>query len=409
MEEGSEGEMSRTALIALFVVALTFPAVVAPAQEQPNFYAVVIGVSQFSQLPKEEWLDFAHSDANDFSKFITSPRGRAFPPENVFLLTNEGASFQAIRSRLGSTLAKKIKPEDTVYIFIATHGMVEKEAAREGYLLAYDSDREDLYSSALPMRELGNIMQNRLKNARRVFLFADACRAGKLGQTQGSVNRFIEDVSKQRGEVMGLLASRPNEFSREGKQYGGGHGVFTYHLLKGLMGAADADKDNTVTAAELVSYLQTQVEATSERQQHVRDFGDFEPDTPLAFVDKEAPKDMTLAARRRWRGTEVAALQGTVPLGLAVRDPFERALDAGRLLNPPGDNAFNENELSGTLGEGNKFDVKFTGADKGCTWNMKVTWTDNSSSIFRGLDLCKISNVTLKYNKATDVASYTWD
>ena len=177
VEEGSEGEMGRTALIALFIVALTFPAVVAPAQEQPNFYAVVIGVSQFSQLPKEEWLDFAHADANDFYKFITSPRGRGFPTENVFLLTNEGASFQAIRSRLGSTLAKKIKPEDTVYIFIATHGMVEKEAAREGYLLAYDSDREDLYSSAMPMRELGNIMSNRLKNARRVLLFAEIGRA----------------------------------------------------------------------------------------------------------------------------------------------------------------------------------------------------------------------------------------
>ena len=83
--------------------------------------------------------------------------------------------------------------------------------------------------------------------------------------------------------------------------------------------------------------------------------------------------------------------------------------DSGYYINPPGDNVFNDNELSGTLGEGNKFDVKFSGADKGCTWNMKVTWTDNSSSIFRGLDLCKISNVTLKYNKATDVASYTWD
>ena len=67
----------------------------------------------------------------------------------------------------------------------------------------------------------------------------------------------------------------------------------------------------------------------------------------------------------------------------------------GLFIKPPGDNVFNENELKGILGDGNKFDVKFTGADKGCTWNMKVTWTDDSSSIFRGLDLCKISTVTL--------------
>lgn len=81
----------------------------------------------------------------------------------------------------------------------------------------------------------------------------------------------------------------------------------------------------------------------------------------------------------------------------------------GLYINPPGDEAWTDNELSGTLGNGNKYDVKFSGADRGCTWNMKVIWTDNSWQIFRGLDLCKISNVTLKYDKATDVASFTWD
>ena len=341
--------MGRTARIGFLAVALSVGAAVLghaqgqpPSQpnDQPNFYAVIIGVSEFSELPKEEWLDYADDDARAFHQFVTSPRGRGFLPENVFLLTNEEASFQAIRSRLGSTLAKKIKPEDTVYIFIATHGMVEREAAREGYLLGYDSDREDLYSSALPMRELGTIMTNRLRTARRVLLFADACRAGKLGQAQGSVNRYIEDVSRQRGEVMGLLASRPNEFSREGPQFGGGHGVFTYYLLKGLMGEADADKDNTVTAAEIVSYLQTNVEDATERQQHIRDFGDFEPDTPLAFTDKEAPAGLKLAQRRRRWGVEVASLQGAIPQGVEVLGAFERALDEGRLLSPPGENAW---------------------------------------------------------------------
>ena len=79
-------------------------------------------------------------------------------------------------------------------------------------------------------------------------------------------------------------------------------------------------------------------------------------------------------------------------------------------VNPPNDNVWNENELSSTLANGAKFNVKFSGADKGCTWNIKVTWADdNTSSIFKGLDLCKINNVTLKYNKQTDEASYTVD
>ena len=79
-------------------------------------------------------------------------------------------------------------------------------------------------------------------------------------------------------------------------------------------------------------------------------------------------------------------------------------------VNPPGDNVWNENELSGILANGARIKVKFSGADKGCTWNVKVTWADdNTSSFFRGLNLCTINTVTLKYDKSSDTASYTTD
>lgn len=77
-------------------------------------------------------------------------------------------------------------------------------------------------------------------------------------------------------------------------------------------------------------------------------------------------------------------------------------------VNAPGDNNWNENELSSTLNDGSRIKVKFTGADKGCTWNIKVIWADdNSASYFSGLNLCTIEVVTLHYNRATDTASYT--
>jgi hypothetical protein len=77
-------------------------------------------------------------------------------------------------------------------------------------------------------------------------------------------------------------------------------------------------------------------------------------------------------------------------------------------VNPPGDENWNENELKGALANGASIKIKFSGADKGCMWNVKVTWADdNTSSFFRGLNLCTIDTVTLKYDKATDTASYT--
>ena len=343
---------------ACFLVAVLLGAArPSPAQEQ-NFYAVIVGVSEFANLPKEEWLEFAHRDAEDFSKLIKSPRGRGFPTDNVTVLTNDKAGLLAMKRMMGVTLQRKVKSEDTVYIFIATHGMVEKEVSRAGYLLANDSDREDLYTTALAMKDLSDIIQNRLQKAKRLFLFADACRAGKLGQGQGNINRYMEESSK-RGEMMGLLASRPNEFSREGKQFGGGHGVFTYFLLKGMMGEADSNKDNIVTAPELISYLVAQVEAATDKQQHVRDFGEFDPETPVAFVDKSGPEDLKLsrlpvslaaALSPLWGGegrgygaapgAALASLAPLLPEGDEVRVAFQRALREGRLLPPATDNAW---------------------------------------------------------------------
>jgi hypothetical protein len=77
-------------------------------------------------------------------------------------------------------------------------------------------------------------------------------------------------------------------------------------------------------------------------------------------------------------------------------------------VNPPGDEVWNENELKGAMAEGANVRVSFVSTDKGCRWNIKVTWQDdNTSSIFRGIDVCKVTTVTLRYNKRTDQASYT--
>ena len=71
-------------------------------------------------------------------------------------------------------------------------------------------------------------------------------------------------------------------------------------------------------------------------------------------------------------------------------------------VNPPGDNDFGENELGSGLADGASVYVKFNGADKGCTWNIKVKWTGYSEQVFfEGLDLCKIDKATLKYNRET--------
>lgn len=79
-------------------------------------------------------------------------------------------------------------------------------------------------------------------------------------------------------------------------------------------------------------------------------------------------------------------------------------------VNAPGDDNFNENELNGLMAEGSTVDVKFDKGDKGCMWNMVVAWEGYTQAvIFKDMDLCKISKVTLRYDNASKVTSYAWE
>jgi uncharacterized caspase-like protein len=48
----------------------------------------------------------------------------------------------------------------------------------------------------------------------------------------------------------------------------GGHGLFTKSLMRGLAGAADLDKDGSITATELYQYIAPQVIEGSRNSQN---------------------------------------------------------------------------------------------------------------------------------------------
>lgn len=73
-------------------------------------------------------------------------------------------------------------------------------------------------------------------------------------------------------------------------------------------------------------------------------------------------------------------------------------------FNNPGDNDWSDNELNDTMDDGEKIYVKFNNADKGCKWNIRISWADAGypDVLWRNLDLCSIDKITLKYDRATD-------
>jgi uncharacterized caspase-like protein len=115
------------------------------------------------------------------------------------------------------------------------------------------------------MYQLQDVFTRVLK-AKRVVTFADTCHSyGFSGeQARGKksnnlVNQYLVRFANDADRAV-ITASDISQLSYESDKWGGGHGVFTFFLLKGLHGEADFNKDGTVTAGELFSYIHDNVD-----------------------------------------------------------------------------------------------------------------------------------------------------
>jgi tetratricopeptide (TPR) repeat protein len=308
-------------------------------------YALLVGVSQYQKLPKELWLQYAHADAEVFAKHLSSGRGGGIPAEDMVVLTNEKATTAALRNAFQTFIKGRAGKKDTVLILIAGHGTVEVPGSRDAYIITHDTDPQDLASTALPMADVQELIDDQLSKVGRVAVFVDVCRAGVIGTIRSTtVNAVVERLADAEGEIFGLMASRPKELSYEGPQFGGGHGAFSYALLKALNGEADKNKDQIVNVNEIIDYVRDTVASLTNDKQHPRDFGTMDNAVPLSnlrepgiqlarfpFVFDSGGGPLYLAA----------AQQTPIPSEMnGAIQRFQEALAAGRLLPDVAGSAF---------------------------------------------------------------------
>jgi uncharacterized caspase-like protein len=274
----------------LTFAALFLAASSAFAQPPGQSWALLIGVAKFQNLPHDLWLQYPDADAKTLAKFLESARGGSVTSDHLDLITDEQATTANLRNAL-STFLKKPGKEDTVYIFVASHGLADSRGA---YILTYDSDTQNLGGTALPMAELHSIVEEEATRAGHVVFLADVCHASSTqGQPSESLNGALTALSETQGEMLGLMAARPKEVSFEGPEFGGGHGAFTWAVLQGLSGDADENKDGFVSAGELIDFVSDDVSRLTKRKQHARDFGNMDGAAKLADLSKpgiELPK-----------------------------------------------------------------------------------------------------------------------
>ena len=227
-------------------------------------WAVVIGISEYQDRSVPA-LRYADDDARAFRDFLLSPAAGmgGFKPENVRYLENEEATYREIRLAFRDFL-KAATDEDVVFIFFAGHGAPDPERPEDLYLLAHDTEAASIAGTGFPMEEVSEAI--RRTYARTIISFIDACHSGGVSGDVGlraidnPINRAFHDrVAQSLGVQVSFTASQVNQYSQEGTQWGGGHGVFTYFLMRGLQGEADEDGDGIVTLGESLEWTRDRV------------------------------------------------------------------------------------------------------------------------------------------------------
>jgi len=252
------------------------------AVKVPRSYAVVIGIAEYQNLEPKHQLQYSANDADAIYSILISPEGGNFRAENVRKLIGKQATLESIRRELEVWLPSMAQEDDRVLIYFAGHGFVFQG---KGYLAPYDISLKNIAGTGYPMDSLGMVVGSRIKAKNKVLL-TDACHSGAI--TPGAQNENLSSsLLSIHKSLFSLTASRDREQSFESPDWGGGHGIFTYYVVKGLEREADENKDGIVTADELAEYVRRNVrEATNARQNPTSDRGSFDPNLPLSYNPK---------------------------------------------------------------------------------------------------------------------------
>lgn len=276
-------------------------------------WAVVVGVSRYAHAARGiPELPYASKDAAAFRDFLSSPGGGSFPPENVVFLVDAAATTQAVRSAL-FTFLTQVQPEDFVILYFAAHGSPDPNDRRNLYLITHDTRPEDMGGTAFPMWQLQDVLV-RVIRAKRVAIFADTCHSqgisgsvyGAPAQQNNLVNQYLARFATDAKHVL-IAGSDISQSSYESDRWGGGHGAFTYFLLKGLRGEADYNKDGTVSAGELYPYVYGHVKRETDGRQTPTAVAGLAEDLPLAGSGVRAGSRLENFALIKLLGAEATA------------------------------------------------------------------------------------------------------
>jgi serine/threonine-protein kinase len=307
--------------------------------------ALVLGIGKYLHAGRVEPLRFAARDAGALARALADPALCAFPAESVALLTGPRARRDQVVQRLSRWLPEQARGAELAVIYFAGHGVVQTVGQREeGFLLPYDADPDDVITRGVAMSDIARWID--AIQAGAVIVCLDCCHAGNLLQHRGpAAGRNLElrpaVLERMAGRGRFLIAScDAGQKSFESAELK--HGLFTYHLLRGIAGAADRDGDGRVGIAELFNYVSQAVARDARAkfgcEQRPWTSATWTEETYISRPQARPSPRPPSSLERLWREQGIAAVlrQAEGPLASGDKEELRRLL---RFLRQTGDSA----------------------------------------------------------------------
>ena len=230
-----------------------------------NALALIVGIENYENLPAIPSIH-ADNDAEYFSDFAHYKLG--IPRNNIIKAINADAKRLDILKAITKVTKLSTKDETDVFLFFAGHGLAADDG-EDVFLMPHDGDKDYLEDTAMTRSEIFQRVER--IGPKSVTVFLDACYTGGTRSQDVTLvagKRPVQVVALEQSVPSGftiLSASAADETSMALEA--ANHGLFSYFLMKGMEGDADANMDNKITMAEMRDYVKDKVVRQSDFQQ----------------------------------------------------------------------------------------------------------------------------------------------
>ncbi len=223
-----------------------------------RLFVLAIGVDAYAKLGPQNALRFASADARLIVETLSKKAGPLHTEVKAKLLVS-GGDTAPTKANIEDALLlfREARPEDTVVLFLAGHGV--NEGADYLFMPEDAQFTEDGQHWRPSSVVRWHILQQALQDAQgsRIML-VDTC------HSRGAYNpRLIKDAND--ANIVVLSATDSATEAQERSELG--HGVFTYALHKGLTGAADFMKRGAVRILALSQFVSEEVKRLTNDEQ----------------------------------------------------------------------------------------------------------------------------------------------